>query len=106
MPLCYKVDVLQKLKEKGFSTYRLRAEKIIGERQLQQIRKGEIVSPACLCKLCELLNCQPGDIIHYVNKETPTYHTRCNECGVELMCLDSVKNYLTSCPRCGAKLDK
>ena len=38
--------------------------------------------------------------------EIPTYHTRCNECGVELMCLDSVKEYLDKCPCCGAKLDK
>ena len=38
--------------------------------------------------------------------ENPTYHTRCSKCGVELMCLDSVKEHLTSCPECGAKMDK
>ena len=65
----YKIDVLKELKEKGFSSYRLRKEKIIGERQLQQLRAGEIISPACLTKLCELLNCQPGDIIEYVGKK-------------------------------------
>lgn len=66
MPLQYKVDVLARLRESGFTTYRLRTDKIIGERQLQQIRKGDIVSPACLSKLCELLQCQIGDIIEYV----------------------------------------
>ena len=66
MPITYKIDVFQKLKEKGYSTYRLRKEKIIGERQLQQIRDGDIVSPACLSKLCMLLNCQPGDIIEFI----------------------------------------
>ena len=43
---------------------------------------------------------------HRKSVKNPTYHTRCNECGVELMCLDSVKEYLDKCPCCGAKLDK
>ena len=33
---------------------------------MQQIRQGEIVSTACLDKLCALLECQPGDILEYV----------------------------------------
>ncbi len=68
MPLIYKIDVLDALKEKGYTSYKIRQEKIIGERQLQQIRNGEVVSNACLEKLCQLLNCQPGDIIKYVEK--------------------------------------
>ena len=67
MALKYKVDVLEELKRAGYSTYKLRSEKIMGERQLQQIRIGEVVSLACLNKLCQLLNCQPGDIIEYVS---------------------------------------
>lgn len=63
--LAYKVDVLQALKEKGYTSYRLRTEKLIGERQVQQLREGVIVSPAVLDKLCKLLECQPGDIIEY-----------------------------------------
>jgi putative transcriptional regulator len=63
--LVYKVDVLQALKEKGYTSYKLRIEKVIGERQVQQLREGIIVSPACLDKLCKLLECQPGDIIEY-----------------------------------------
>lgn len=67
--LIYKVDVLGTLKERGYSSYRLRQEKLIGERQLQQLREGVIVSPACLEKLCALLGCQPGDILEYVPDE-------------------------------------
>lgn len=66
MPIKYKIDILETLKEKGFTSYRIRKDKIIGERQMQQIRNGEIVSIACLEKLCELLHCQPGDIMEYV----------------------------------------
>lgn len=63
--LAYKIDVLQALKEKGYTSYKLRTEKLIGERQVQQLREGVIVSPAVLDKLCKLLECQPGDIIEY-----------------------------------------
>ena len=69
MPIKYKIDIIEALKEQGFTSYRIRKEKIIGERQMQQIRDGEIVSIACLTKLCELLNCQPGDILEYVPEE-------------------------------------
>lgn len=66
MPIKYKIDIIEALKEKGFTSYRIRMEKIIGERQMQQIRNGEVVSIACLTKLCELLDCQPGDILEYI----------------------------------------
>ena len=66
MPIVYKIDILKALKEKGYNTTKLRTEKIIGESYLTQIRKGEIVSTACLDKLCQLLECQPGDIIEYI----------------------------------------
>ena len=65
MPIKYKIDVLAALKAAGYSTYRLRKEKILAESTLQQFRKGEIVSTENLAKLCELLKCQPGDILEY-----------------------------------------
>ncbi len=69
MPIVYKIDVIQALKEKGYTSYKIRNEKLIGERQIQQIRKGEVVSNACLAKLCDMLQCQPGDLIEYVKGE-------------------------------------
>ena len=72
MPIIYKADVLQALKDKGFTSYKIRAEKIIGERQMQQIRNGEIVSVACLEKLCAMLECQPGDILQYIGESEDT----------------------------------
>lgn len=68
MPILYKIDILKALKEKGYNTTKLRTEKIIGESYLTQIRKGEIVSTACLEKICALLECQPGDILEYVDE--------------------------------------
>ena len=69
MPIGYKIDVLQTLKEKGYSSYRLRKEKLIGQRDMQQIREGCPVSWAVIGRLCALLECQPGDILEYVPEE-------------------------------------
>lgn len=65
MPIRYKIDILLALKDKGYSTYRLRKEKIMGERTIQKFRNGEIVSSDNLALICKLLECQPGDILEY-----------------------------------------
>ena len=65
--LRYKINVLAALKEAGYSTGRIRSEKIIGEQMVQKIRKGEeMPSWGTIATLCKLLNCQPGDIVEYV----------------------------------------
>ena len=38
--LKYKIDILEALKEKGFSTARIRKEKLLNESALQYIREG------------------------------------------------------------------
>lgn len=65
MPIKYKIDVLAELKNAGYSSYRLRQDKIFGERTIQKFRNKEIVSADNLATLYELLNCQPGDILEY-----------------------------------------
>ena len=42
--LKYKIDILEELKEKGYTSYKLRKDKIMGEAQIQKIRNGEIAS--------------------------------------------------------------
>jgi putative transcriptional regulator len=64
--LKYKIDVLATLKEKGYNTNKIRTEKIMGEAMLQKIRNGEMVSWSVFEKLCDLLDCQPADLIEYV----------------------------------------
>lgn len=70
MAIIYKIDIVKALKDAGWSSYRIRKEKIIGEQQMTQIRKGEIVSIACLDKICKLLNCQPGDILERTDESS------------------------------------
>ena len=53
-------------KEKGYTSYKLRKDKIIGEAQIQKIRNGELASKETLNTICKLLNCQPGDILEYI----------------------------------------
>lgn len=61
----YKVDVLQALKNEGYSTYRLRKDKLFGEATIQKLRDSELVSWDNVNTICRLLNCQPGDIVEY-----------------------------------------
>ena len=65
MPIRYKINVLQKLKEAGYNSTRIRTEKLLGESYLTQLRRGQMVSWAALETICKLLNCQPGDIVEY-----------------------------------------
>lgn len=69
MPIVYKFDVLQALKEKGYNTNRLRKEKLLAEGVIQSLREGKAISFVNLDKLCVLLKCQPGDILEYVKTE-------------------------------------
>ena len=69
MPVIYKIDVLEKLKERGYSTYRLRKEKLLGEATIQSLRDNKLVSWENIGRLCALLECQPGDIVEYKEQE-------------------------------------
>lgn len=63
--LKYRIDVLAALKNTGYTSYKIRKDKLIGEAQLTKIRSGEIASKETLNTICKLLNCQPGDILMY-----------------------------------------
>lgn len=70
MPLKYKINILEALKEKGYSSYFFRTtedrRKKLSESTLQKLRKGEQgISWDNIETICRLLDCQPGDIIEY-----------------------------------------
>lgn len=64
----YKIDILKSLKECGYTTYRIRQEKLLGENVLTYIRKGEIVAIKSLDTICTLLNCDIGDVIEHIKE--------------------------------------
>lgn len=68
MPLVYKADILQALKEKGFNTNKLRKDKLLAESTIQKLRDKKPISWSNISKLCKLLQCQPGDIMEYIEE--------------------------------------
>ena len=66
MALKYKIDIMAELKNKGYSSTRIREEKLIGQSYLQQIRHGELVSWKTIDTLCSILDCQVGDLVEYI----------------------------------------
>lgn len=69
MAIRYKVDIMAELKKKGYSSTKIREEKLIGQSYLQQIRHGELVSWKTIDTICSLLECQPGDLIEFVKED-------------------------------------
>lgn len=69
MPVQYKLNIISALKDAGYSTYRLRKEKLLGESTIQKFRNSELVSWDNISTVCKLLNCQPGDLLEYVPDE-------------------------------------
>ena len=69
MPLRYKIDVLNALKEKGYNTNKIRTEGLLSQSTLQKFRNKQGVSWENLETLCRLLECQPADLIEFVADE-------------------------------------
>lgn len=69
MALKYKLDVLTALKEQGYTTYRVRKDKLLSESTVQKLRRGDPISWENIDTLCCLLNCQPGDLMEHVAED-------------------------------------
>ena len=55
------------LKAKGYTTYRIRQEKLIGQGTLTALKNGTGgLDSKTIARLCEVLDCQPGDLMEYV----------------------------------------
>lgn len=65
MPMSYD-KLFALMKEKGLTTYRIRKEHIITETTLQKLREGKNVTTDSIASLCQVLECQPGDLMEYI----------------------------------------
>ena len=45
--------------------------KIVSCVTLAKLGKGESVTTDILCKICDFLDCQPGDIMEYIPEQKP-----------------------------------
>lgn len=69
LPLVYKIDVLQALKDKGYNTNRLRKEKLLAESTIQKLREGKPINWTNIAQICALLECQPSYFLESVPEE-------------------------------------
>jgi putative transcriptional regulator len=66
--LRYKKNILKELKDAGYSSYRLRQEKVLSEGTLQKMRSGNVgITLESLGVICDILQCQPGDLVEWVD---------------------------------------
>ena len=58
-------------KKNGYTTYRIRKEKIIGQATLQRLKDGTGgLDHKTIDKLCDLFDCQPNDIMEFVKEDS------------------------------------
>lgn len=75
MPIVY-AKLFDLLKEKGYTTYRIRKEKVLGQGTLTALKNGTGgLEHKTIERLCQVLDCQPGDLMEYV-KETDAGNAR------------------------------
>lgn len=64
MPIKYD-KLIAKMQLAGVNSYTLRRDKIIGQATYKKILEGGDIDTRTIAKLCQLLKCQPGDILEY-----------------------------------------
>ena len=59
----YKINILDALKEKGYTTYYIRQHKLLSESTLQRLRNNQTISMVSLLTIANLLKMNITDII-------------------------------------------
>lgn len=67
MPIKYD-KLFQMMQKRGLTTYKIRKENIISQSALTAIKNGKSVTTDTIAKLCKVLDCQPGDLMEYVDE--------------------------------------
>jgi putative transcriptional regulator len=57
--------------QNGITTYKLRKDKIVGNETLRKLKANTgIIDTRTIDRLCDALECQPGDFMEYISAET------------------------------------
>ena len=56
------------MKQKGFSTYKLREQCGIDSKTIRRLKANENIETKTIDKLCSALNCRIEDIVEYIEK--------------------------------------
>lgn len=62
----YKKDILKELSNRGYTSTKIRKDKILSQATLQNIRQGKGITTDTINTICVILRCQPSDIIEIV----------------------------------------
>lgn len=62
----YKIDVMQKLKERGYNTYTIKQSGALSQGTLTKLKNNGNITLDTLNTLCIMLKCQPSDIIEII----------------------------------------
>lgn len=65
MAIYARPETLDLLRDKGYSSYRLREEKLLTPRTIQRIRDGGRITMHELEVICDLLHVQPNKVIEW-----------------------------------------
>ena len=66
MPLQYKIDILEALKAKGYTTYTLRKENLLSQSTIQKLREKKGLAWENIENLCGMLECDIGDLFEFI----------------------------------------
>ena len=70
MPIVYD-KLFQLLKDNGYTTYKIRQDKLIGQATLTALKNGTGgLDHKTIARLCEKFDCQPADLMEYVKEPT------------------------------------
>lgn len=67
--LKFKVDIIKLLKENGYNPARVRKERLIGEKTMQDMKSGIVPGAKTIDTLCRILEMQPGNLLKYVEND-------------------------------------
>ena len=65
MPILYKINILESLKEQGINTTDIKKKRIFSDEIVQAFRTGRIVKAENLSKVCSILKCRIDELLVY-----------------------------------------
>lgn len=62
--------MLKLMQERGITSYVCKRDNIIGQATYKKIKEGGDIDTRTIAKMCEVLQCQPGDLLTFVPDKT------------------------------------
>ena len=67
MPITFE-KMRKRMEEKGITSYKVKKDNIIGQATFRKIKEDGDIDTRTIAKMCEVLDCQPGDLMEYVRE--------------------------------------